>query len=178
MTSSGDALFRAVCEHPAADTPRLAYADWLAENGRPERAEFIRLQCEAWAVGPIATDPHAARTMASRLSKQFGEAWHGELPDVPGVVWSDLFVRGFVDTAWVTAGKVVRAQLAAVFAATPVQHLTVVDFGSKNLEVLFGMSEVGRLSTLRREGKGKGFNGKVRDLLAAARERFPHTAFF
>jgi uncharacterized protein (TIGR02996 family) len=175
MTSDGETLFRVVCENPGDDTPRLVYADWLAEHGQPERAEFIRLQCGEWGAVP---DPTAARTRASQLSKQHGEAWHAELPDVPGVIWSDLFVRGFVDTAWVKAMKDVRAQLAAVFAATPVQHLTVIDFGSTNLEVLFEMPEVGRLSTLRREGKGVGFNGKVRTLLAAARERFPQTAFF
>jgi uncharacterized protein (TIGR02996 family) len=175
MTSSGDSLFRAVCEHPADDTPRLVYADWLTENGQPERGEFIRLQCDADRAGSGSAD---ARTRASRLYMRQADTWHAELPDIPGVIWSDLFVRGFVDTAWVTARKVVPEQLAAVFAATPVQHLTVIDFGSKNLEVLFGMPEVGRLSTLRREGKGNGFNGKVRDLLAAVRERFPNTAFY
>ena len=52
MTSDGDALFRAICELPGEDTPRLMYADWLQENGQPDRAEFIRLQCEAWALCP------------------------------------------------------------------------------------------------------------------------------
>src|SRR5262245_3568916 len=33
MTSDGEALFRAICEQPWEDTPRLAYADWLQENG-------------------------------------------------------------------------------------------------------------------------------------------------
>ena len=28
------------------DTPRLAYADWLTENGQDDRAEFIRVQVE------------------------------------------------------------------------------------------------------------------------------------
>jgi uncharacterized protein (TIGR02996 family) len=31
---------------PDDDAPRLVYADWLEENGPPERAEFIRIQCE------------------------------------------------------------------------------------------------------------------------------------
>jgi len=30
----------------AEDTPRLAYADWCDENGKPQRAELIRLQVE------------------------------------------------------------------------------------------------------------------------------------
>ena len=38
------ALLRTICATPADDLPRLVYADWLEENGRSERAEFIRLQ--------------------------------------------------------------------------------------------------------------------------------------
>lgn len=43
--SDRDALYRAILANPAEDTPRLAYADWLEENGRPEEAEFIRIHC-------------------------------------------------------------------------------------------------------------------------------------
>src|SRR6478672_4438581 len=154
MTSDGIVLFRAVCENPTDDTPRLAYADWLEENGQPERAEFIRLQCEAWSINPAYPDRTAARNRASQLSRQYGDLWHAELPDVDGVVWSDLFVRGFIDRAWVTGKRDVTAQLRAVFAATPVQHLTVINFGARNLAIFLQIDEVGRLSTLRREGRG------------------------
>ena len=40
-----DALLAAITANPDEDTPRLIYADWLQENGEPDRAEFIRLQC-------------------------------------------------------------------------------------------------------------------------------------
>src|SRR3954454_19585646 len=36
----------AICRSPDDDAPRLVYADWLEEHGDPERAEFIRVQCE------------------------------------------------------------------------------------------------------------------------------------
>lgn len=39
-------LLAAICSHPDDDTPRLIFADYLDENGQPERAEFIRVQCE------------------------------------------------------------------------------------------------------------------------------------
>lgn len=39
------ALLRAILSDPRDDTPRLVYADWLDENGEPDRAEFIRVQC-------------------------------------------------------------------------------------------------------------------------------------
>ena len=41
-----DALLAAIAATPDDDLPRLVYADWLDENGRPIRAEFIRLQIE------------------------------------------------------------------------------------------------------------------------------------
>lgn len=44
--SDGEALLRAICETPDEDTPRLVYADWLQENGEPERASFVRKSIE------------------------------------------------------------------------------------------------------------------------------------
>lgn len=40
-----EAFLRAIFDAPEDDTPRLVYADFLEENGEPERAEFIRVQC-------------------------------------------------------------------------------------------------------------------------------------
>jgi uncharacterized protein (TIGR02996 family) len=40
------ALLHAVCAEPGDDVPRLAYADYLDENGQADRAEFIRVQVE------------------------------------------------------------------------------------------------------------------------------------
>lgn len=177
MTSDGDALFRAVCENPADETPRLVYADWLEENGHAERAEFIRLQCEKWNLCPAYPDVTAARTRASDLSREFGEAWYAELPVIAGVEWSDLFVRGFVDAAWVEPARDVPAQLAALFAATPLQHLTLIEFGAKNLALLLDMPEVGRLVRVKRQGSGSGYSAGVGKLIEAARRRFPKTEF-
>lgn len=41
-----EAFLRAIFDAPDDDTPRLVYADFLEENGQPDRAEFIRVQCE------------------------------------------------------------------------------------------------------------------------------------
>ena len=35
---------------PDDDAPRLELADWLEEDGQPERAEFIRVQCRLGAI--------------------------------------------------------------------------------------------------------------------------------
>ena len=39
-------LLAAIKANPADDLPRLVCADFLEENGEPERAEFVRVQCE------------------------------------------------------------------------------------------------------------------------------------
>lgn len=39
-------FLREIVTQPHEDTPRLVYADWLDENGEPDRAEFIRVQIE------------------------------------------------------------------------------------------------------------------------------------
>jgi uncharacterized protein (TIGR02996 family) len=45
--TDGGALLAAVLEHPGDDTPRLVYADWLDDHGEHDRADLIRVQCEA-----------------------------------------------------------------------------------------------------------------------------------
>ncbi len=42
--NDGDLLLHAIRANPDDDTARLVYADYLQENGDPDRAEYIRLQ--------------------------------------------------------------------------------------------------------------------------------------
>jgi uncharacterized protein (TIGR02996 family) len=46
MTATPVGFIADICRHPEDDYPRLVCADWLDENGDPDRAEFIRLQIE------------------------------------------------------------------------------------------------------------------------------------
>jgi uncharacterized protein (TIGR02996 family) len=39
-------FLQAIIANPVDDAPRRAYADWLERHGDPERAEFIRVQCD------------------------------------------------------------------------------------------------------------------------------------
>src|SRR5262249_1690047 len=41
---TGKAILADIIANPEDDTPRLVYADWLEENGKETRAEFIRVQ--------------------------------------------------------------------------------------------------------------------------------------
>jgi uncharacterized protein (TIGR02996 family) len=40
-----DAFLQDIRENPDDDAPRLVFADWLEDNGDPQRADFIRVQC-------------------------------------------------------------------------------------------------------------------------------------
>jgi uncharacterized protein (TIGR02996 family) len=152
MTIDGDALLRAICENPAEDTPRLAYADWLQENGRPERAEFIRLQCEAWGLCPAYPTVTAARTRASALLREYRDRWFDELPTILGVEWGDLFVRGFIDTARTIEMHSVRLTVAAAFAAIPLRYLTVTTLRTGQLSELLECPQLARLLALNLPG--------------------------
>ena len=53
------AFLAAIAAEPDEDTPRLAFADWLDENDRPDEAELVRVQCE---LEPVRATHGAPRT--------------------------------------------------------------------------------------------------------------------
>jgi uncharacterized protein (TIGR02996 family) len=173
MISDGSALFRAVRENPADNNPRLVYADWLQENGQPERGEFILLQCEAWQLCPAYPTVTEARNAASRLLKRYGDLWFSELPALPGVTWSNLFVRGFVDTAWVVAGKDFHNHVPLLLAATPLQYLTILTSDFRAVEALLRVEGIEHLTSVQFDGLPH--TPKRQRLHAEARTRFPRT---
>ena len=82
-----------IVAHIDDDTPRLVYADWLAENGQDDRAEFIRVQVErarlpAWDGAQVRL-----RLREQELLARHGEAWLAELPAIEGAKWEG-FRRG------------------------------------------------------------------------------------
>jgi uncharacterized protein (TIGR02996 family) len=68
--SQRDAFIRAIIANPDDDATRLVFADWLEEQGEPEFAEFIRVQCE---LEPIRRDYGNDR--ANELRRREGELW-------------------------------------------------------------------------------------------------------
>jgi len=68
-------------ERPEDDTPRLVLADYLEDNGDPDRAEFIRLQCRL-AVGQASLEESRREPMEIRceeLQDRRGGCWLGPL---------------------------------------------------------------------------------------------------
>lgn len=117
MATEEAAFLQAICTEPDCDTVRLVYADWLQEQGRPERAEFIRVQCrvaelEADAVlvspreaGAVQEQLDAARAHSRRLLSGHGREWAREAVVAAcrscGINWT--WDRGFIAAVRCTA---------------------------------------------------------------------------
>jgi uncharacterized protein (TIGR02996 family) len=76
--TDGEALYRAILESPDDDAPRLVWADWLEENGDPERAQFVRLQCELASLDPGDIRGDEVSEHLPRLTGR-RETWTAEL---------------------------------------------------------------------------------------------------
>ncbi len=91
MVSQERAFLDSIFESPEDDTCRLIFADWLEENGRPERGEFIRLQVEVARL-PAGAARAALEARAKRLADECGPDWLAGTGLLPGMV---RFHRGF-----------------------------------------------------------------------------------
>jgi uncharacterized protein (TIGR02996 family) len=150
MTADERALVQAIITAPDDDLPRLVYADWLDEHGRPERAEFIRVQCE-FARAPAdpgrKRDRNALLKRARALSRVHGKQWRAELLCLPEVAWGD-FHRGFVASAIVVSCGPLAVGLADILSAAPVEVLQYHYFRSTELADLLASAALCRLRVL------------------------------
>lgn len=128
------ALLKAVCADRDNDLPRLVYADWLDDHGRPERAEFIRLQVAA------EQEPNGRRRWkqfreADRLKAAHGDGWLAK--ELPG--WAVRngcgFARGFAEGFSVPARSFAHRP-ADLLDRAPVRRLGLRGFLTAWPEVL------------------------------------------
>lgn len=95
--SDHDAFLHTIRDHPADDTARLVFADWLTENGDPDRGEFIRVQCELARTSPHEeADERRRRVLFSQqdeLLKRHRQTWLA--PFLP-YAREASFDRGFI----------------------------------------------------------------------------------
>jgi uncharacterized protein (TIGR02996 family) len=144
------AFLQAICEDPDDDTPRLIYADWLDEHGQPERAEFIRVQCE------LARLPRWHRRWQHCLAHQrhliVGDA--RGLPPLPSNHSWGHFGRGFVESVRTPDLPTFLQFAPTIFADAPVQHLVVVGAGDVSLVPLAESPWLARLHGVEKTGWG------------------------
>jgi uncharacterized protein (TIGR02996 family) len=157
VTGDHDALLRAICENPREDTPRLVYADWLEENGQPERAAFIRTDVamalhEKWDAGRLRCEEGLTR------KKLLAQPWAGGLfPPLPkDFEWDGEPVtrRGFPWSVYAHRPDQALARHPDVLTRFPVERVSC--FASPaapaNLRKLAGLGGADRLTGLRFSG--------------------------
>jgi uncharacterized protein (TIGR02996 family) len=76
-----EAFLGAMLEAPDDETPQLIYADWLEEQGDPERAEFIRLQAQLAGMAPDDPARPALEVRERRLYVEVAPGWPGSPRD-------------------------------------------------------------------------------------------------
>src|SRR5262245_34947865 len=129
------AFLAAIRENPDDDLPRLVYADWLDEHGEPERAEFIRVQCE---LAKLQQGEHRWKELRSRERKllRAREAeWRAALPNLPNVGIGP-FDRGFPGAVIAGSFREFMSIADRLFEALPVDSLVIHGIGSRELRSL------------------------------------------
>jgi uncharacterized protein (TIGR02996 family) len=154
-----EALLAAICANPDDDTPRLVYADWLQENGDPDRAEFIRHECFLVASKHISgkeTDPDNELVRAESRSFKLNRAnrlrWLSEIvgrepydDENPNYTFG-RFHRGFVDQVFVYQPEPFLSDWPLIVRTTPIKELDVRC--ALSLRRVLEVPEIGRLREL------------------------------
>ena len=145
MSVEETALLRAIRDTPDDDLPRLALADWLDENGVPERAEFLRVQVE---LSRLPADDPRRPALEDREHERLAENeahWLGDLAAADGLhEWE--FERGFL-TEIAATPSCMSEHGPAVFATNPVRRWQVM---SSDLDMSQDLIAAGRSSWVRR----------------------------
>jgi uncharacterized protein (TIGR02996 family) len=132
-------FLQAIIHAPDDDTPRLVFADWLADHGEPERGEFIRVQIQL--AGLAEDDPRRAelKVREEALLGEHADAWAKQLNLEAGLV---KFRRGLAEEI-ITNTRRLLASGHEWFRMAPVRHLTVWS-GQGNC---LGLEEIKRLAS-------------------------------
>ena len=118
-----EAFLEAIRQAPDDDAPRLIYADWLEEHGQPERAEFIRLECERERVPEHSPRWHELVSRASPLYKKHQVEWLGSLSEILSTY---AFSRGFLEFVGLPAEQFLK-HADAIFRLGPIQEVSLDD---------------------------------------------------
>jgi uncharacterized protein (TIGR02996 family) len=145
-----DALLAAICAQPDDDQARLVYADWLEENGKPERGEFIRAQIERARLATVQ-DPRwtKLKKREQALLAADGESWSAALPGLKNVECE--FVCGFVDSVKMPAAQFVELP-SQLWQRTPVRRAVLTE-ANEVLAQLSASPHLARLASKARTAR-------------------------
>src|SRR5262245_58149635 len=119
--TAAEAFLQAINAEPDEDAHRLVFADWLDDNGQPERAEFIRVQCALTKLGPDDRRPPDLVKRETALYQAHHQTWFNELPGWARPRGYGLFTfrRGFVAQILCTARQWIKGVDKLVQHAPP-----------------------------------------------------------
>jgi uncharacterized protein (TIGR02996 family) len=144
-----DALLTAIGEHPEEDTPRLMYADWLQENGDPERADFVRTQVEVARPGLSAAERYPFVRKNVHYLTNFVPQWKVELPQLKGIAWGD-FNRGLIEEVQAESEEPLVKHAGTIFAVPGIHILRLRRLNDARR--VAKLPELARLRALRMVG--------------------------
>jgi uncharacterized protein (TIGR02996 family) len=147
-------LLSAIAAYPEDDTVRLAFADFVEESGKPERAEFIRLQVELSRTRENGLGRRALVVRNRFFHNQYVPAWREELPQLPGIEWGD-FNRGLVEEVQARNEAAIVQNAAAIFAEPAIHIIRLSRLN--DARVLAALPELSRVRSLRLIGARVGF---------------------
>ena len=122
---SADALLAEIIDRPEEDAPRLVYADWLDDQGEPDRAAFIRASVELARLDLADERRPAREAEALRLLLPRKKGWAGPLRRL---VRGWEFSRGLVDKVRLPARDFLSCA-DELFAAAPIRSLHLTHYG-------------------------------------------------
>lgn len=114
------------------DMARLVYADWLEQQGDLPRADLIRAQCVLAGLPRWDRRAVAAAWQVEALLAVHGARFREELPQLPGVEWTD-FERGFPATVRVRDARTLREHADAIARVGSVHRVEVSDFDESDV---------------------------------------------
>lgn len=123
-------LRRAICLAPEDDSPRLMLADWLAENGQEDHANFIRFHIVSGATCNAGNSANSDGNEGAKSGVTRGHAsFASDMLVVVGLTAPNdriLWRRGFVDEIHLTLVQFMQhAQTIAL--RHPVRHWRLTD---------------------------------------------------
>ena len=154
--STGDALLAAIAANPDDDLVRLVYADYLEENGDPDRAELIRVQIELTHLPEddptwLETDGRRKLLLAANRTRWLGD----RLKVAPNTAW--VYRRGFPDQLDFRRDEVGDPELQKLAASPRLAEVTSIILSGQRLresavEILTASPHLGRLQELNLGG--------------------------
>ncbi|MGH7224030.1 MAG: TIGR02996 domain-containing protein, partial [Gemmataceae bacterium] len=121
--ANDDTFLEAIREQPDDDAPRLICADWLEEHGQPERAEFIRVQCDRARIPEGSPRWWDLECREKRLWEAHHAEWFGSLAES---VDRSLCRRGFLELIVLEAERFL-AEGPRLFRLEPIRYLRLAD---------------------------------------------------